>query len=240
MIFKQNVSGCCDCGDPDSWNIEGNCPDHKGILTTFEEISKCIQSTFSNIDLNLFITTYSKLFKFLNSKFKELTNKEVKDIETLNLVIFKIKEAFEFIVKLCKNNQAVLHITTELMNFNYNTENTPKYENFNIIQYNNGLSDKVLLYYQVENQIEYPFLKTMITNWIHKLDSMLSIDTLLLPMLNSKFFKIYFGIAYLSSYDIIHSYNSSKIKSFSVQILTLEDLSSLAASNSTFINNLFE
>ena len=29
--LKTNVSGCCDCGDPEAWDPKGCCPDHKGI-----------------------------------------------------------------------------------------------------------------------------------------------------------------------------------------------------------------
>ena len=29
--LKTNVSGCCDCGDPEAWDEKGCCPDHKGI-----------------------------------------------------------------------------------------------------------------------------------------------------------------------------------------------------------------
>ena len=29
--LKTNVSGCCDCGDPEAWDMKGCCPDHKGI-----------------------------------------------------------------------------------------------------------------------------------------------------------------------------------------------------------------
>ena len=50
VIFKQYVSGCCDCGDPDSWSPEGNCPDHLGILTDKNDIIELIKKTFSNVD----------------------------------------------------------------------------------------------------------------------------------------------------------------------------------------------
>ena len=29
--LKTNVSGCCDCGDPEAWDEKGCCSDHKGI-----------------------------------------------------------------------------------------------------------------------------------------------------------------------------------------------------------------
>ena len=29
--LKTDVSGCCDCGDPEAWDEKGCCPDHKGI-----------------------------------------------------------------------------------------------------------------------------------------------------------------------------------------------------------------
>lgn len=29
--LKTNVSGCCDCGDPDAWEPKGFCSDHQGF-----------------------------------------------------------------------------------------------------------------------------------------------------------------------------------------------------------------
>ena len=34
--LKTNVSGCCDCGDPEAWAEKGSCPDHKGIDSSRE------------------------------------------------------------------------------------------------------------------------------------------------------------------------------------------------------------
>ena len=34
--LKRNVSGCCDCGDPDAWREEGFCSDHKGYAASSE------------------------------------------------------------------------------------------------------------------------------------------------------------------------------------------------------------
>jgi hypothetical protein len=34
--LKTNVSGCCDCGDPDGYKEEGFCSDHKGFAASSE------------------------------------------------------------------------------------------------------------------------------------------------------------------------------------------------------------
>jgi E3 ubiquitin-protein ligase UBR1 len=34
--LKRNVSGCCDCGDPDAWNEKGFCTKHKGYSASSE------------------------------------------------------------------------------------------------------------------------------------------------------------------------------------------------------------
>jgi len=37
LIFKKlGCSGCCDCGDPDAWSIDGFCSDHKGFVNENE------------------------------------------------------------------------------------------------------------------------------------------------------------------------------------------------------------
>ena len=35
--LKTNVSGCCDCGDPEGWDMAGACDKHKGIDSSKEE-----------------------------------------------------------------------------------------------------------------------------------------------------------------------------------------------------------
>jgi hypothetical protein len=35
--LKRNVGGCCDCGDPEAWDPEHFCSDHKGYETSPEE-----------------------------------------------------------------------------------------------------------------------------------------------------------------------------------------------------------
>ena len=35
--LKTNVGGCCDCGDPEGWEMKGACHKHKGIDSSKEE-----------------------------------------------------------------------------------------------------------------------------------------------------------------------------------------------------------
>ena len=34
--LKTNISGCCDCGDPDAYDEKGFCSDHKGYAASSE------------------------------------------------------------------------------------------------------------------------------------------------------------------------------------------------------------
>ena len=43
--LKRNVGGCCDCGDPDGWDVAGFCSDHKGYTT---EIGEKLRSELSD------------------------------------------------------------------------------------------------------------------------------------------------------------------------------------------------
>lgn len=36
--LKRNVSGCCDCGDPDAWAEEGFCTKHKGYVASIDTL----------------------------------------------------------------------------------------------------------------------------------------------------------------------------------------------------------
>ena len=36
--LKKNVSGCCDCGDPDAWRENGFCADHQGYAASSEQM----------------------------------------------------------------------------------------------------------------------------------------------------------------------------------------------------------
>ena len=38
MWLKKNVSGCCDCGDPDAWRENGFCTDHQGYAASSEKL----------------------------------------------------------------------------------------------------------------------------------------------------------------------------------------------------------
>lgn len=40
VMLKRNTSGCCDCGDPDGWDENHFCSDHKGYKMDPEEILK--------------------------------------------------------------------------------------------------------------------------------------------------------------------------------------------------------
>ena len=35
--LKTNVGGCCDCGDPEGWDMKGACSKHKGIDSSKDE-----------------------------------------------------------------------------------------------------------------------------------------------------------------------------------------------------------
>ena len=36
--LKTDVGGCCDCGDPEAWDMKGCCPDHAGIDSSKDKV----------------------------------------------------------------------------------------------------------------------------------------------------------------------------------------------------------
>ena len=50
--LKRNVGGCCDCGDPEAWDPEHFCSDHKGYEMSPEEtLSKLPKNVFESANL---------------------------------------------------------------------------------------------------------------------------------------------------------------------------------------------
>ena len=43
--LKTNVSGCCDCGDPEGWNMNGACTKHKGIDSSKDKALDALPDT---------------------------------------------------------------------------------------------------------------------------------------------------------------------------------------------------
>ena len=69
LVFKSSVSGCCDCGDPDSWKPEGNCPLHQGIITDENLVKKLTLDLFSEEKLKAIKEILLLFFNYLNSCF---------------------------------------------------------------------------------------------------------------------------------------------------------------------------
>jgi hypothetical protein len=66
IIFKPNASGCCDCGDPDAWDVNGFCSDHQGCFKNDEEIKNYINKCF---DKNILEKIYEKINEIFNKVF---------------------------------------------------------------------------------------------------------------------------------------------------------------------------
>ena len=61
--LKTNVSGCCDCGDPEGWDMKGACAKHKGI-----DSSKDVAlSALSNATREKAPTVFKSLTKILKT-----------------------------------------------------------------------------------------------------------------------------------------------------------------------------
>lgn len=52
--LKTNVSGCCDCGDPDGWAEEGFCTDHKGFAASSESMLKSLPAELKTRAVQVF------------------------------------------------------------------------------------------------------------------------------------------------------------------------------------------
>jgi len=62
--LKTNVSGCCDCGDPEGWEMAGACTKHKGIDSSKDEALDALPDTVKSRAPEVF-KSLAKLFKHL-------------------------------------------------------------------------------------------------------------------------------------------------------------------------------
>ena len=61
--LKRNVGGCCDCGDPEAWDPEHFCSDHKGYQMSPNETLDKLPTKIKNEAEIVFQTICSQIKK---------------------------------------------------------------------------------------------------------------------------------------------------------------------------------
>lgn len=235
-FFKSQVSGCCDCGDPDSWDPNGFCSDHQGIITSDEEINNLIKNTFNDLELQGVYSIFEDLFGLISKIISDYENKKE------NSYIEIICDVIGYLEILASINIALLHIIVSYFKKNFNVEATHTCfvlqndsKNIHESQINDlDISTSFL------HKCNCSFFQNLIRIWDKKFDNKMKIDKVLYTFLKSYKFKYLYGLSYLSVYDTIMINDSDYLKSFSVQVMTIEDVSETIVTSEEFINNLFQ
>ena len=108
--LKTNVSGCCDCGDPEAWDPKGCCPDHQGIdssrgpalakvptkiVQNAPKVFKCLTKILKGILLSLIEFKQNSSMKAL---FEEMITKFIDEMDKMlaqfKQSIFFLSEAY--------------------------------------------------------------------------------------------------------------------------------------------------
>ena len=149
-----------------------------------------------------------------------------------------IIKAISNIDSLAQSNFALRSIIVECFtkNFAFKTNHIC----FHFYEENNELKVDNIVLEDKEHNCKCCFMQNMIRVWNKSFDTHISIDKILINFLKSYKFKFIYGYSYISLYDTVVKNNSEKLKSFSVQIITIEDIAIKITNCDSFIKGLFD
>ena len=116
IVFITKVSGTCDCGDPNSIDKKFFCPNHKGPMTTEQEIQDYIQKSLgAEVVVGL-----KKINKEMFDEMGKYVIRAIQEKKTyLKDFTTNISSFIEFISTPCIISKACMHIIAELLLVNY-------------------------------------------------------------------------------------------------------------------------
>lgn len=130
VFLKRNVSGCCDCGDPDAWQEEGFCKKHKGYSASSEVlleqlplfIKRSARYVFDHVCLKLKaacleLGVYQKM---KDTAYKGFVTSDTKKRELKCVLI--ISALLDFIDGVVEISPAFIHFLTDSMGEIFLTE----------------------------------------------------------------------------------------------------------------------
>lgn len=208
VLFKTNVNGCCDCGDPDAWKTEGSCDDHIGSFQSEKEINDYINLSFKPEVLEKLKNLFSEKFLILNKYFLYDVNEQ--KINHNNLFHNIIDKFLDFIYKISKSNMAFLHLLTKYLLKSYGLPT--KHQCYNI---ENG---NITIYpaTEVDHECKCPFVRALLSVWGKKLEK----ETLLYILFKNLNLKIALGLSYFSLYTEITKHQANTLIDMKVQFIS--------------------
>eukprot|EP00347_Sterkiella_histriomuscorum_P017752 403348132 len=129
--LKKNVSGCCDCGDPDAWRENGFCSDHKGYEASSEALMESMPMFMKNSAKHVFEFICKQLkLQCLNLQHFQIQFKQGMKSEELIAKIFTtgllIIELFKFFEWSIEASPALINFITEAIGQTYFDSIKPK------------------------------------------------------------------------------------------------------------------
>ena len=113
LIYRTNIIGCCDCGNPESWKPSGFCSSHKGLFCTDEEVDQYIKDSFKS---EAIINELEKEFDLIFCKITGWLNRLNQKHEIISPTYCKMfNYMIEKISIMCKYNPAIVHILSKVL-----------------------------------------------------------------------------------------------------------------------------
>ena len=105
IVLKTNTNGCCDCGNPDAWDKDHFCPNHKGFFKNEEDLNNYIEKCFDKNTINEINIFFDNLHYLLNPYF--LKCEDEKRIKNNNLLYQILETYLNFIEEISEANYAI-------------------------------------------------------------------------------------------------------------------------------------
>jgi hypothetical protein len=120
--LKRNVGGCCDCGDPDAWDPEHFCSDHKGYEQSPEQILAKLPAAIKDSADKVFTElgeTLKQSMLWLENYEEECLTKEMSNTTYRESMVRSIHMIFTFLIERCEEVPAFLYIIDTTLNSVY-------------------------------------------------------------------------------------------------------------------------
>jgi hypothetical protein len=227
LSFKNVISGCCDCGNPEFWKPSGFCNLHSGIFSNDKEINDFIKSNFSDDIINKINIWIDNIINMLTPYFL-LCEKEMNIIN--NQVLNDIMKSFTgFLNEIFESNSALIH----LFSFKF-LKNYPYMTIHDCILNKDDENLEIVYSQQKEHICQCSFFKILLSVWTDKIEC----ENLLYLFLQNYRIKIELGLNYIAIYNILIHNNAKNLFSFACQVFT-SDFMINVIKNPVFIVNMF-
>ena len=226
LSFKNVISGCCDCGNPEFWKTSGFCSLHKGIFSNDDEILNFIKLNFDINVINKINNWIDHIINLLTPFFLNAEkNRNIIKNDNLNDVM---KSFLFFLNDIFQANSALIHLFSLKFLQNY-----PFVTTHDCILNKNYENLEIVYFHTKEHSCQCSFLKILLSVWNEKIDC----ENLLYLFLQNYKIKIELSLIYIGIYNILINNNAKNVGRFACQVFT-SDFMMNVIQNPIFIINM--